>query len=141
VKTAKAKKVMAHIHRGKAYPVFEVDASDLWRHVNDKDSTKGSKTAAVLPGVITNAGGLPLGDFEWVRDFSSFFWSEEDIYTRLVRILRAAFAGSCQVADRRHVACAPPPSPWRVRASCKQGNCANFSPENSRCQKTGSASK
>ena len=35
--------------------------------------------------------------------FSSFFWTEEDINTRLERILREAFAGIWQVADEHRV--------------------------------------
>jgi glutamate dehydrogenase (NAD(P)+) len=41
--------------------------------------------------------------FEWVQDFSSFFWSEDDINARLVRIMREAFAAIWQVADENQV--------------------------------------
>jgi glutamate dehydrogenase (NAD(P)+) len=57
----------------------------------------------VVPDVIANAGGVTVSYFEWVQDFSSFFWSEDDINTRLVRILREAFAGIWQVADAHQV--------------------------------------
>jgi glutamate dehydrogenase (NAD(P)+) len=57
----------------------------------------------VVPDVIANAGGVTVSYFEWVQDFSSFFWNEEDINARLVRILREAFAGIWQVADEHRV--------------------------------------
>ena len=41
--------------------------------------------------------------FEWVQDFSSFFWDEEEINARLVRIMRAAFASVWQVAQEHKV--------------------------------------
>jgi len=57
----------------------------------------------VVPDVIANAGGVTVSYFEWVQDFSSFFWSEDDINTRLVRIMREAFAAIWQVADEHRV--------------------------------------
>lgn len=56
-----------------------------------------------MPDVIANAGGVTVSYFEWVQDFSSFFWSEDDINTRLVRIMQEAFAGIWQVADEHQV--------------------------------------
>ncbi|WP_293747510.1 Glu/Leu/Phe/Val dehydrogenase [Limnohabitans sp. Rim8] len=57
----------------------------------------------VVPDVIANAGGVTVSYFEWVQDFSSFFWSEDDINARLVRIMREAFAAIWQVADENQV--------------------------------------
>jgi glutamate dehydrogenase (NAD(P)+) len=57
----------------------------------------------VVPDVIANAGGVTVSYFEWVQDFSSFFWSEDDINQRLVRIMREAFAAIWQVADEHRV--------------------------------------
>jgi glutamate dehydrogenase (NAD(P)+) len=57
----------------------------------------------VLPDVIANAGGVTVSYFEWVQDFSSFFWSEDEINARLVRIMKEAFAGVWQVAQEHKV--------------------------------------
>ena len=57
----------------------------------------------VVPDVIANAGGVTVSYFEWVQDFSSFFWSEEEINARLVRIMREAFAAIWQVAHEHGV--------------------------------------
>ena len=46
----------------------------------------------VLPDVIANAGGVTVSYFEWVQDFSSFFWSEGEINQRLDQIMTGAFA-------------------------------------------------
>ncbi|MEI6661731.1 MAG: Glu/Leu/Phe/Val dehydrogenase [Comamonadaceae bacterium] len=51
----------------------------------------------VVPDVIANAGGVTVSYFEWVQDFSSFFWSEDEINSRLVRIMKEAFAVVWQV--------------------------------------------
>jgi glutamate dehydrogenase (NAD(P)+) len=57
----------------------------------------------VLPDVIANAGGVTVSYFEWVQDFSSFFWSEDEINARLVRIMKEAFAGVWEVAQDNKV--------------------------------------
>ncbi len=57
----------------------------------------------VVPDVIANAGGVTVSYFEWVQDFSSFFWSEDEINARLVKIMQDAFAAVCQVADEHRV--------------------------------------
>ena len=41
----------------------------------------------VVPDVICNAGGVTVSYFEWVQDFSSFFWSEDEINLRLDKIM------------------------------------------------------
>lgn len=57
----------------------------------------------VLPDVIANAGGVTVSYFEWVQDFSSFFWSEDEINKRLVDIMKGALAAIWQVADEHKV--------------------------------------
>ena len=57
----------------------------------------------VLPDVIANAGGVTVSYFEWVQDFSSFFWSEEEINERLIRIMRSAFDTVWHVAEEHGV--------------------------------------
>jgi len=57
----------------------------------------------VLPDVIANAGGVTVSYFEWVQDFSSFFWTEDEINARLVRIMKEAFAGVWNMAQLHKV--------------------------------------
>jgi len=51
-----------------------------------------------VPDVLANAGGVTVSYFEWVQDFSSFFWTEDEINHRLERIMRDAYAAVSQVA-------------------------------------------
>jgi glutamate dehydrogenase (NAD(P)+) len=55
----------------------------------------------VVPDVLANAGGVTVSYFEWVQDFSSFFWSEEEINQRLERIMAEAFQSIWHLADER----------------------------------------
>jgi len=69
----------------------------------EADDILADKGILVLPDVIANAGGVTVSYFEWVQDFSSFFWSEDEINARLVRIMKEAFAGIWQVAQDNKV--------------------------------------
>ena len=69
----------------------------------EADDILADKGVLVLPDVIANAGGVTVSYFEWVQDFSSFFWSEDEINARLVRIMQEAFAGVWAVAQEHKV--------------------------------------
>ncbi|MDE2363480.1 MAG: Glu/Leu/Phe/Val dehydrogenase [Hyphomicrobiales bacterium] len=66
----------------------------------EADDILGDRGVLVVPDVIANAGGVTVSYFEWVQDFSSFFWTESEINQRLVRIMTEAFAGVWNVAQR-----------------------------------------
>ena len=67
------------------------------------DDILQERNVLVLPDVIANAGGVTVSYFEWVQDFSSFFWDEDEINARLVKIMKTAFAGIWQVAQEKKV--------------------------------------
>ncbi|MEZ5662190.1 MAG: Glu/Leu/Phe/Val dehydrogenase [Burkholderiaceae bacterium] len=67
------------------------------------DDILDERGVLVLPDVIANAGGVTVSYFEWVQDFSSFFWTEDEINERLVRIIQGAFAAIWQVAEDHKV--------------------------------------
>jgi glutamate dehydrogenase (NAD(P)+) len=67
------------------------------------DDILNDKGILVIPDVIANAGGVTVSYFEWVQDFSSFFWTEDEINQRLERVMREAFAGVWQVASEHKV--------------------------------------
>ncbi|CAN5522409.1 Glu/Leu/Phe/Val dehydrogenase [soil metagenome] len=67
------------------------------------DDILKERNVLVVPDVIANAGGVTVSYFEWVQDFSSFFWDEDEINARLVKIMKMAFAGIWQVAQEKKV--------------------------------------
>ncbi len=69
----------------------------------DADDILNENGIMVIPDVIANAGGVTVSYFEWVQDFSSFFWSEEEINQRLERVMREAFTAVWQVASEHKV--------------------------------------
>ncbi|GAB3625186.1 Glu/Leu/Phe/Val dehydrogenase [Pandoraea terrae] len=69
----------------------------------EADDILRGKEILVVPDVVANAGGVTVSYFEWVQDFSSFFWTEEEINHRLERIMREAFDGVWHVAQEHKV--------------------------------------
>jgi len=67
------------------------------------DDILADKGVLVVPDVLANAGGVTVSYFEWVQDFSSFFWTEDEINHRLERIMRDAYASVSQVAREHEV--------------------------------------
>jgi glutamate dehydrogenase (NAD(P)+) len=56
-----------------------------------------------VPDVLANAAGVTVSYFEWVQDFSSFFWTETEINSRLDAIMKDAFAAIWEVSLDRKV--------------------------------------
>lgn len=84
----------ANAHRIQARMVIEGANGPTTPEADDILQDRG---VLVVPDVIANAGGVTVSYFEWVQDFSSFFWSEDEINSRLVRIMKEAFAVVWQV--------------------------------------------
>jgi glutamate dehydrogenase (NAD(P)+) len=57
----------------------------------------------VVPDVLANAGGVTVSYFEWVQDFSSFYWTEAEINHRLEAMMRNAYASVAAVARQHQV--------------------------------------
>jgi len=69
----------------------------------EADDILNDRGVLVVPDVIANAGGVTVSYFEWVQDFSSFFWSEEEINKRLVDIMKGALDAIWQVSAEHQV--------------------------------------
>ena len=67
------------------------------------DDLLGERGILVVPDVICNAGGVTVSYFEWVQDFSSFFWSEDEINVRLDKIMVDALKKIWDTADRHKI--------------------------------------
>jgi glutamate dehydrogenase (NAD(P)+) len=67
------------------------------------DDILRDKGVLVVPDVIANAGGVTVSYFEWVQDFSSYFWTEDEINQRLTRIMKEAFNSIWHITEEKNV--------------------------------------
>jgi glutamate dehydrogenase (NAD(P)+) len=67
------------------------------------DDVLADRGILVVPDVICNAGGVTVSYFEWVQDFSSFFWTEDEINVRLDRIMVEALRRIWDTADQHRI--------------------------------------
>ena len=67
------------------------------------DDVLAERGVLVVPDVICNAGGVTVSYFEWVQDFSSFFWTEDEINARLDKIMVGALNNIWDTADRHRI--------------------------------------
>ena len=67
------------------------------------DDILAERGVLVVPDVICNAGGVTVSYFEWVQDFSSFFWSEDEINVRLDKIMVDALKKIWDTADHHKI--------------------------------------
>jgi glutamate dehydrogenase (NAD(P)+) len=57
----------------------------------------------VVPDILANAGGVTVSYFEWVQGLQHFFWTEKEVNSRLVTLMRRAFGEVLQVAEGEQV--------------------------------------
>jgi glutamate dehydrogenase (NAD(P)+) len=69
----------------------------------DADSILERRGITVVPDILANSGGVTVSYFEWVQDLQSLFWEEDEINTRLKKILQKAFRQMCEQADLHDV--------------------------------------
>lgn len=69
----------------------------------EADDVLHDRGILVVPDVICNAGGVTVSYFEWVQDFSSFFWSEDEINVRLDKIMVDALKKIWDTADHHKI--------------------------------------
>ena len=57
----------------------------------EADKILEKKGILVVPDILANAGGVTVSYFEWVQDRAGFFWTEEEVNTRLEHIMVDSF--------------------------------------------------
>jgi glutamate dehydrogenase (NAD(P)+) len=69
----------------------------------DADRILQEKGIFVIPDILANAGGVTVSYFEWVQDLQNFFWTEDEINTKLRAILTRSFYEVLDMSRREKV--------------------------------------
>ncbi len=57
----------------------------------EADSILRKRDVLVLPDIFANAGGVSVSYFEWVQNVSGWYWTEDEVDSRLDTLLGSAF--------------------------------------------------
>ena len=57
----------------------------------------------VLPDIFANAGGVTVSYFEWAQNIQQFAWEYDRVKSELERIMRAAFVGLAECANKHNL--------------------------------------
>ncbi|SRR5579871_123154 len=67
------------------------------------DDILRQKDILVVPDILSNAGGVTVSYFEWVQDRQGYFWTLDEVNTRLERIMRSSFHDVHEAAQKHNV--------------------------------------
>jgi glutamate dehydrogenase (NAD(P)+) len=69
----------------------------------EADAILREKGVTIIPDILCNAGGVTVSYFEWVQDREAFFWTLEEINSRLRRIMTRAFDDALRTSREHEV--------------------------------------
>lgn len=57
----------------------------------------------LIPDILCNAGGVIVSYFEWVQDSQMFFWTAQEVDSRLQQLIRRAFLSCMRYANNESI--------------------------------------
>ena len=67
----------------------------------EADDIFNEKGIVVIPDLMANAGGVVASYFEWVQNLQHFRWDEDEVNSKLGKVLRKAYGGGCRAVRTR----------------------------------------
>ena len=68
----------------------------------DADRILVENNVFLIPDILCNAGGVTVSYFEWVQDENHLFWDEQDVNSRLEKVMTRAFGDVLKIhLDRK----------------------------------------
>ena len=69
----------------------------------EADPILNEKGVVIVPGILSNAGGVVVSYFEWVQNIQSVSWTEEEVNAKLERIMNNSFEAVYNIAQEKKV--------------------------------------
>jgi glutamate dehydrogenase (NAD(P)+) len=69
----------------------------------EADAIFRERGVTVVPDILANAGGVTVSYFEWVQGLQQFFWTEQEVNDRLIRLMQRASKDVWGVSRERGV--------------------------------------
>ena len=69
----------------------------------EADAILDERGIFVVPDILANAGGVTVSYFEWVQGLQQFFWTEEEVNSRLINLMQRAFRDVLALARHAEV--------------------------------------
>jgi glutamate dehydrogenase (NAD(P)+) len=65
----------------------------------DADRVLFKRGVTVIPDILANAAGVTVSYFEWVQDLQSFFWTSDEIASKLSHVMTRAYEDVAKLAQ------------------------------------------
>jgi glutamate dehydrogenase (NADP+) len=69
----------------------------------DADQILNEKGKLVVPDILANAGGVTVSYFEWVQNKGGYYWTVDDVRTRLHEIMSREFNAVFDLMERKQI--------------------------------------
>jgi glutamate dehydrogenase (NAD(P)+) len=69
----------------------------------DRVLDQRQKEVFLIPDILCNSGGVIVSYFEWVQGLQRLFWSEDEVNSRLAKLMFRAFVNVTSRADKESV--------------------------------------
>ena len=69
----------------------------------EADKILEKKGIFLIPDILCNAGGVTVSFFEWAQNEQHMFWTEEDVYSRLEKVMKSSFRDVLKLSQDRKV--------------------------------------
>lgn len=69
----------------------------------EADEILKDKEVVLVPDVLANSGGVTVSYFEWVQNLQGYYWSHQEVISKLQPLMETAFAQMWQMKETHQV--------------------------------------